>query len=93
MEGFAREIVHTVQNARRSAGLRVEDRIELALAGDEALIAAAEAHREHIAAETLAVQLTLSSASAEAPAGFEHSEQTAIDGLPLRLDLRRITPS
>jgi len=60
-EGYAREIVHAVQNARKSAGLEVEDRIELALGGDPLLIAAAEAHREYLAGETLAVALELPS--------------------------------
>ncbi len=58
-EGLAREIVHAVQNARKDAGLQVEDRISLALDGDGALLEAAEAHRDYIAGETLAVQLTI----------------------------------
>src|SRR6202022_4904020 len=62
-EGRAREIVHAVQNARRSAGLAVEDRIELALAGDEDLLAAAQEHRAYLAGETLAVQLALGEAA------------------------------
>ena len=55
-EGRSREIVHAVQNARKSAGLQVEDRIVLALDGDRSLMDAAGAHREHIARETLAVE-------------------------------------
>ena len=58
-EGRAREIVHAVQNARKNAGLAVEDRVHLALDGDSPLIAAARAHRDYIAGETLAVELVL----------------------------------
>jgi isoleucyl-tRNA synthetase len=53
-EGLAREIVHAVQNARKEAGLEVTDRIELELAGDEELLAAARAHEEYLAGEVLA---------------------------------------
>jgi len=55
-EGWAREIVHAIQAARREAGLEVTDRIVLTLDGDPALLAAARRHEDYIARETLAVQ-------------------------------------
>ena len=58
-EGRSREIVHAVQSARKSAGLAVEDRIELALSGDPALLDAAASHRDYLVGETLAVALHL----------------------------------
>ena len=56
-EGWAREIVHAVQAARREAGLEVSDRITLSLDGDRELLAAARAHEPYIAGETLAVDV------------------------------------
>jgi isoleucyl-tRNA synthetase len=53
-EGLAREVVHAVQAARKNAGLDVEDRIALGLAGDAELLAAARAHEDYLAGETLA---------------------------------------
>ncbi len=58
-EGLAREVVHAVQNARKEAGLAVEDRIALDLAGDEALLAAVRAHEGYVTGETLATSLSL----------------------------------
>jgi isoleucyl-tRNA synthetase len=84
-EGYAREIVHAVQNARKSAGLEVEDRIALRLAGDPALVAAAEAHRDYLVGETLAVELEMG----DGASAMDYSEQTEIDGLPLSIALRR----
>jgi isoleucyl-tRNA synthetase len=84
-EGQAREIVHAVQNARKAAGLEVEDRIELWLTGAPALIQAAEAHRDYLVSETLTIGL---SRDGEDPNNC-HSEQTEIDGLALRIALRR----
>jgi isoleucyl-tRNA synthetase len=86
-EGRAREIVHAVQSARRNAGLAVEDRIELALAGDPALLGAVAAHRDYLIRETLAVALHLG--DDRSPGGMDFAEQTEIDGLELEIALRR----
>ncbi|MGE5282732.1 MAG: isoleucine--tRNA ligase [Chloroflexota bacterium] len=56
-EGLAREIVHAVQNARKTAGLDISDRIDLALGGDDELLAAAREHEPYIAAEVLATSV------------------------------------
>jgi isoleucyl-tRNA synthetase len=89
-EGFAREIVHAVQNARKSAGLQVEDRIELTLGGDVELIAAADRHREYIAGETLAVGFQLEGPRPDAGDTDAYREETAVDGLPLNIALARV---
>jgi isoleucyl-tRNA synthetase len=86
-EGRSREIVHAVQSARKSAGLAVEDRIELALSGDPALLDAAASHRDYLVGETLAVALQLG--DEPPPAEMAYSEQTEIDGLELQIQLRR----
>jgi isoleucyl-tRNA synthetase len=88
-EGRAREIVHATQNARKSAGLQVEDRIELAIAGDVALVEAAAAHEDYVAGETLAVTVALGEAAALASGSTDYSELTEVDGLALSIGLRR----
>jgi isoleucyl-tRNA synthetase len=57
-EGLAREIVHAVQNARKAAGLEITDRIDLTLAGDPDLLAAAQAHQDYLAGEVLATSVS-----------------------------------
>ena len=86
-EGRAREIVHAAQSARKSAGLQVEDRIELALGGDPALLEAAEAHRDYLVGEALAVELHLG--DEVETAAMDHREQAVIDGRGLNIALRR----
>ncbi len=83
-EGHAREIVHAIQNARKTAGLQVEDRIELWLAGAPALLEAVEAHRDYLSGETLALELTLG-----ADGAADYREQTEVDGLELSIALRK----
>jgi isoleucyl-tRNA synthetase len=85
-EGRSREIVHAAQNARKTAGLEVEDRIELVLAGDPALVQAAREHEAYVGGETLAVKLSLGDGD---PAAMDYREQTEIEGLALEIALRR----
>ena len=53
LEGLARELVRTVQEARKDAGLAVSDRIVLAIEGNDTIIATLAAHRPYVEAETL----------------------------------------
>jgi isoleucyl-tRNA synthetase len=88
-EGLSREIVHAVQNARRSAGLAVEDRIALRLDGDAEPIEAARAHSEHLMRETLAVELALADDASVTDADLEYRERVEVDGLALTISLER----
>ena len=58
-EGLARDVIRVVQQARRTAGLDVSDRIGLVLAGTPAAEAAMRAHQPLIARETLASSVQL----------------------------------
>ena len=53
-EGLARELVRTVQEARKQAGLDVSDRITLRIEGTPEVAAALDSHRDYVMEETLA---------------------------------------
>ena len=53
-EGLARELVRTVQEARKQAGLEISDRITLRIDGSAEVAAALDAHRDYVMEETLA---------------------------------------
>jgi isoleucyl-tRNA synthetase len=80
-EGLAREVVHAVQNARKAAGLAVEDRIRLVLGGDDELVGAARAHEEYVAGEVLAVEVAYDGAAS--------GELATIEGRELRIAVAR----
>jgi isoleucyl-tRNA synthetase len=63
-EGLARDVVRAVQQARRTAGLDVSDRISLTIAGTPAAREAMATHQQLIADETLAAALKLVEAAA-----------------------------
>ncbi len=54
-EGIAKDLIRTIQNARKEIGCEYTDRIGVAVVSDQAdVVRAVEEHREMIAAETLA---------------------------------------
>ena len=89
-EGLARDLVRHVQEARKSAGLDVADRIRLRLdlgAGVAPEVAAAvEEFAEYVKSQTLAVELELAAAVAGA-ADFEAS----LGGAPIRIAVNKVS--
>jgi isoleucyl-tRNA synthetase len=73
-EGLAREAVRAIQNARKAAGLNVEDRIALTLGGDADLIEAIRAHEAYVAGEVLATSVVFDGASPGAVAQIKGRE-------------------
>jgi len=85
-EGLAREVVSRVQRLRREAELDVDDRIRLAVEGDEQVEDALRAHRSYVAGETLAREFALG----EGAGAREHVTEIDLDGHPVRIGLDRI---
>lgn len=82
-EGQSREIVRIVQNARKKAGLNVDDRIVLALTSSAGLGQTIDEYKAIIAQETLATKLLREKTS------FAYQEQAEIDGQALELSLEK----
>ncbi len=55
VEGIARELIRTVQEARKSAQLEISDRIHLSVSGSSLIDQVMATHRDHIMSETLAI--------------------------------------
>jgi isoleucyl-tRNA synthetase len=64
-EGLARDAVRAIQNARKDAGLEVEDRIALTLGGDEELLAAIREHEAYVTGEVLATSVAYEGADGD----------------------------
>jgi len=81
-EGLARDVVRAVQLARQSAGLKVSDRIALALGGDEDLLGAARAFEAYVTGETLATSVSY------VLGGDGDAELVTVEGRELRISVQ-----
>ena len=77
LEGIAREIVRSVQDARKAAGLDISDRIALRITADGDTAEAVATWRDYIAEQTLALALN--------GADFTPAFETAADGWTIAL--------
>jgi isoleucyl-tRNA synthetase len=84
-EGLARELVHKVQNLRKSAGFEVTDRIRLHYQASPRLAIALKAFDDYIRRETLAVAVT-----DELLAEPDIRESAKINREPVELALKRV---
>ncbi|MBX3144880.1 MAG: isoleucine--tRNA ligase [Trueperaceae bacterium] len=87
-EGLARDVVRLVQNARKTAGLDVSDRISLRLSASGELAAALDEHAAAVAGEVLAASIEIADL-AVALSQSEHAETHDIEGETLTLALAK----
>nr|WP_229233023.1 isoleucine--tRNA ligase [Corynebacterium cyclohexanicum] len=78
-EGLARDLVRTVQQARKDADLEVSDRIRTSITARKHVISAAEAHADLLKGETLTLELELLVADVEPTALVERVEHRQVD--------------
>ncbi len=84
MEGTARELVHRIQNMRRSADFDIADYIVTYYQGDAEIAEVIAAHEEYIRQETLSRQLLDQSPPADA-----HAEEHNVDGHQVTIGVKR----
>nr|MDJ0523265.1 class I tRNA ligase family protein [Planctomycetota bacterium] len=87
-EGWARDLVRKVQQARKEADLNVTDRIVLAVDVHEGCRAAIETHAAYIREQVLATELVFG-----APEDGMHTVETTLGAGALGLGLRVVTSS
>jgi isoleucyl-tRNA synthetase len=79
-EGTARELVRALNDARKSAGLEIADRIAVTIDADDNLRAVIETHRETITTEILARSIEFGSGD----------RSIEIDGAAIAIAINRV---
>lgn len=83
-EGMVREVIRNVQNARKQAGLDVDDRIHVGLLANEPeLTKAIKEHEAFVKAETLADSVVYEGV-------FDTQTSCTVDGIPLTISLQKV---
>src|SRR5579859_7534826 len=90
-EGYARELVRLIQDARKQAGFDVSDRIGARYAASDCVSDAIARHADYICRETLALRLERGIES-DGAASWQRAEGE-IDGLPVIVAVRREQPA
>jgi isoleucyl-tRNA synthetase len=92
-EGLARELVHHVQNTRKTADFEIDDRIVLRVTGPVEVVDMLAVHGEWVKKETLALDLEVVDASADtAPAPLAsgtHTEKVKVNGMPVTIEVAK----
>ena len=86
LEGTARELVHRIQNMRRSAGFDIADYITTYYRGSTELDGVIAAHGDYIRQETLSRELV-----ADGPPEGAYAEEHQIDGVGVTIGVERVT--
>ena len=84
-EGLARELVHRIQNMRRSAEFDIADRIVTWYAGDERVASVMERHGDYVRQETLSLEMRQGEPETDA-----YVEEVTLDGVAVKLGVKRI---
>ena len=83
-EGVARELVRTVQDARKQAGFEVSDRIILGISGTAGVEAALADHKDYLMTETLALEWSIDQQNPD----FDETRE--LDDEQWRIEITRI---
>ena len=85
-EGLARELVHRIQNMRKTAGFQVTDQITIFYTGDKNLEKTIKEYEDYINSETLSLNLIESK-----PVNDAYVEMQTIEGVDILLGVLRST--
>ena len=89
-EGTARELVHAIQNLRKSSGLEISDRINLRIITHDVVVSSLEDHSGYIADETLAVDIKFDPEISDDSLHSVSTETLDLDGKKVIIALEKI---